>query len=401
MTATDVAEGAARLLDGFEHVETVREFEERLRLGRPLRVKLGLDPTKPDLHLGHAVTLHKLQQFVDAGHGVTLVIGDFTTRIGDPSGRNDARPALTVAEIEANMATYATQAGTVLDMSRVDLRYNSEWLGPLTFADLIRLGSQITVAQMLKREDFAKRYADGVAISLHELLYPIAQAYDSVVLDADVEIGGNDQLWNFLVARQFQAAAGQRSQICATLPLLEGLDGIRKMSKSFDNYIGVVEPPNEQFGKIMSIPDEMIARYARLADFQSREAVAALAAGVETGKLSPMDEKKRLAEAIVARYHDASAARAARDFFERTVQRKEVPAEIPEMQAGAATRVADILLAATFAKSKREAQRLIGEGGVRIDGVVVDDPAARWTSESPAVVQVGTRRYVRVLPNER
>ncbi|MDQ2871852.1 MAG: tyrosine--tRNA ligase, partial [Candidatus Eremiobacteraeota bacterium] len=228
------------LLDGFDHVETATEFATRIKdASRPLIIKLGLDPTSADLHIGHAVVLRKMQQFVEAGHNVTLLIGDFTTRIGDPSGRNETRPPLTAEQIEANMRTYTQQAGTVLDMSRVTLRYNSQWLAKLSLADLLRLLSHVTVAQMLARNDFDARYKSGVSIALHEFLYPVAQAYDSVALEADVELGGNDQLFNLLMGRHFQAQAGQRQQVCMTVPLLEGLDGVKKMSKSYGNYVGL------------------------------------------------------------------------------------------------------------------------------------------------------------------
>ena len=240
---------AGNLLDGFDHVETVADFQERLRSGRPLRVKLGVDPTSPDLHLGFMVVLHPLQRFAEAGHHVTLIIGDFTARIGDPSGRNVTRPQLSREENEANMQAYREQAGKVLDLERIEVRYNSEWLDPLSLADLVKLLSKTTVAQMLERNDFHERYDAGVPISLHEFLYPVAQAYDSVAIEADVELGGTDQLFNLLLGRQFQREFAQLPQICATVPLLVGLDGEKKMSKSFGNYVGVAEPANDQFRK--------------------------------------------------------------------------------------------------------------------------------------------------------
>ncbi|HEY8313805.1 MAG TPA: tyrosine--tRNA ligase [Candidatus Baltobacteraceae bacterium] len=390
------------LLDGFDQVETASEFESRIKSGKPLVVKLGLDPTSPDLHIGHAVVLRKMQQFVEAGHTVTLLIGDFTTRIGDPSGRNETRPPLSAEQIEANMRTYTEQAGKVLDMSRVSLRYNSEWLGKLALADLLRLLSHVTVAQMLARNDFDERYKGGVSISLHEFLYPVAQAYDSVALAADVELGGNDQLFNLLMGRHFQAHAGQCQQICMTVPLLEGLDGVKKMSKSYGNYVGLIESAQAQFGKLMSISDELMPRYARLAAFRTKSESEALAAGLRAGTLQPMAEKKRLAGEIVARYHGMDQAKDARDYFERTVQRKEIPTEdIAELRAGDARKVVDLVVAAGFAQSKRAAERLISGNGVRLDGILVSDPKAPWTATGPAVLSVGSRRFVRVLPNER
>ena len=247
---------AEYLLDGFEHVETADEFRARLKLGRPLRVKLGIDPTSPDLHLGFMVVLHKLQRFAEAGHDVTLIIGDFTASIGDPSGRNTMRPPLTREEIEANMQTYREQAGKVLDLERVKIRYNSEWLAKLNFSDIVQPRVARTVAQMLERNDFHNRYSAGTPISLHEFLYPVAQAYDSIAIEADVELGGTDQLFNLLLGRQFQREYGQLPQICATVPLLVGLDGEKKMSKSLGNYVGIAEDAQTQFGKLMSMPDE-------------------------------------------------------------------------------------------------------------------------------------------------
>lgn len=387
------------LLDGCDHVETRPEFAARAREPKPLTVKLGLDPTSADLHIGHAVVLRKLQQFVDAGHNVVLVIGDFTSRIGDPSGRNELRPPLTSEQIESNMRTYAQQAGKILDMEKIRLAYNSEWLSALSMAELLRLFSKITVAQMLEREDFSKRYKDGTPIYFHEFLYPIAQAYDSVALEAGVELGGNDQLFNLLMGRHYQREAGQREQICMTLPLLEGLDGVEKMSKSKNNYVGITEAPEQQFGKLMRISDEMLPRYARLAAFRPATEVERLATGLKAGTVHPMDEKKSVAQEVVARYHGADGARAAREYFERTVQRKELPSEgIPEVRIGLARRVADVLVAAGLAESKRAAERLISGNGVKIDGTIVSDPRAAWTASEPAVLSVGTRRFVKVLP---
>ena len=396
-TARDAAVAFA---DGCDHVETLAELTHRLGGGRRLRVKLGLDPTTPDLHIGHAVVLRKLQQFVAAGHDVTLLIGDFTARIGDPTGRNTMRPPLTDEAIAANMQTYAVQAGSVLDLERVTLRYNSEWLGGLSFDALIKLLAQITVAQMLDRNDFSQRYAAGTPISLHEFLYPVAQAYDSVALEADVELGGSDQLFNLLLGRPYQVRAGQPAQICMTVPLLEGLDGKKKMSKSSGNDIAITDPPNEQFGKVMRIPDEALARYARLGAAWSASETERLVAGLGAGTLAPMDEKKRIAEAIVTLYHGAAAARAARDHFERTVQRGELPLDVPERRFAGLRRLADVVVAAGFAESKRAAQRLIAEGAVRVDGIAITDPKASWGAETHAIVQVGARKFVRILPEK-
>ena len=393
---------AEYLLDGFDHVETVEDFRDRLALGRPLNVKLGIDPTSPDLHLGFMVVLEKLARFADAGHDVTLIIGDFTASIGDPSGRNAMRPPLTREQIEANMQTYREQAGKVLDLERVRIRYNSEWLGPLNFSDIVRLVSRVTVAQMLERNDFHNRYTSGAAISLHEFLYPVAQAYDSIAVSADVELGGTDQLFNLLLGRQYQREYGQRAQICATVPLLVGLDGVKKMSKSLGNYVGIAEDAQTQFGKLMSISDDLMPKYARYAAFRSQAESDALAETLRSGRGNPMDLKKSLARDIVARYHGVDGAKAAKDYFERTVQRREIPLDaVPEMAAGEASRVADVLVKAGFAESKRAAERLISGNGVKVDGIVVSDPRAAWSATAPAVLSVGSRKFVRVLPNER
>src|SRR5579863_3751460 len=333
MTSTTPSTDVSALLEGFEHVETVGDFTERLKLGRPLNVKLGIDPTSPDLHLGFMVVLEKLQRFATAGHRVTLIIGDFTASIGDPSGRNAMRPPLTREQIESNMHTYREQAGKVLDLERVTIRYNSEWLGNMSFSDVIRLCSQVTVAQMLERNDFSNRYEAQTPISLHEFLYPIAQAMDSIAIESDVELGGTDQLFNLLLGRQLQRDHKQLPQICATVPLLVGLDGVKKMSKSVGNYVGIAESATTQFGKLMSIADELMPTYARLAAF-----------GPLIESANPMDVKKQLAQDIVARYHGREEARAAREYFERTVQRKEIPTDaVAEMPAGAASKIVDLL----------------------------------------------------------
>jgi tyrosyl-tRNA synthetase len=388
----------AELLEGFEHVETTADFAERLRLGRPLRVKLGIDPTSPDLHLGFMVVLHKLEQFAEAGHEVTLIIGDFTARIGDPSGKNVTRPQLTREEIEANMLTYREQAGKVLDLERIAIRYNSEWLDRLNLGDLVRLLAKATVAQMLERNDFHARYASGAAISLHEFLYPVAQAYDSVAVEADVELGGTDQLFNLLLGRHYQREFGQLPQICATVPLLVGLDGRKKMSKSLGNYIGVAEPPQVQFGKVMRIADELIPVYARLAAFRPVAECDRLTAALRDGLADPMEEKKKLAQEIVARYHGAEAGRKAREYFERTIQRKEIPEDALREYRSCSASVASIVAGAGLAASKREAERLIAQKAVKIDGAPVTDRNARWEAQRPAVFSVGSHKFIRVVP---
>ena len=388
------------LTAGCDHVETAAELEARIAAKGRLVVKFGIDPTGSLLHLGHAVTLHKMQQFVEFGHRVILLIGDFTAKIGDPTGRNDTRPPLTDEMIAANMRDYREQAGRVLDLDRVEVAYNSTWLAPLSMSDLIGLMGQTTVAQMMSRNDFSERSRAGVPIALHEFLYPIAQAYDSVAMGCDVELGGSDQLFNFLLAREYQAHAGQSRQICMTVPILEGTDGVVRMGKSKGNYIGIAEPANDQFGKLMSLPDTMLARYALLAAFRSADEVAALAAGLADGSLHPMQAKKDLAQEIVARYHDVAAARSARERFEATVQRGELPSDVRDVSADPAWRtIADVLVASGFAASKREAERLIAGNGVKLDGRVVADTRAPWIAPSaPVVLSVGTRRFVRIQP---
>ncbi|MBV9102694.1 MAG: tyrosine--tRNA ligase [Candidatus Eremiobacteraeota bacterium] len=401
MTAMSPAQQAAVLADGCAEIETREELESRIATKGRLSVKFGIDPTGALLHLGHAVVLRKLQQFVELGHRAVLLIGDFTARIGDPTGRDESRPALSEEEIAENMRTYREQAGLILDLDRVEIAKNSEWLGALTLGEMIGLMTQTTVAQMLARHEFAQRYADGVPISLHEFLYPIAQAYDSVAMQCDVELGGSDQLFNFLMARDYQKHAGQPPQICMTVPILEGTDGVVRMGKSRGNYVALAEAATEQFGKLMRIPDELVPRYAHLAAFWPAQEVGKLVDALRTGRYSPMDAKKRVAEDIVSLYHGKGTARSARERFEATVQRRELPADMPTVAMSNGRRIAELLLQAGFAVSKREAERLIKGGGVKLDGVPVTDPNAAFLAEGPAVLSVGARRFVRVLPEVR
>jgi tyrosyl-tRNA synthetase len=391
-------EQAAILTAGCDHVETAAELAERIASKGRLTVKFGIDPTGSFLHLGHAVVLHKMQQFVEFGHRVILLIGDFTALIGDPTGRNDTRPPLTSEDIANNMRDYREQAGLVLDLERTELAYNSTWLGPLSMSDLIGLMAKTTVAQMLARNDFAERYRSNTPIALHEFLYPIAQAYDSVAMHADVELGGSDQLFNFLLAREYQQHAGQPKQICMTTPILEGLDGVIRMGKSRGNYVGLAEPANEMFGKLMSLPDEMIPRYAALAAFRPAAEVAALERDLASGVLHPMTAKKDLAQEIVTKYHDATAAKIARERFEATVQRGELPTDLPEAPASPDWRnLSDALIGTGLAASRREAERLVTQGGVKIDGEVAHDPKHAWDYPASVVLSVGSRKHVRIL----
>ena len=373
----------------------------KLGEGRPLIAKLGVDPTAPDLHLGHAVPLRKLRQFQDLGHEVVLIIGDFTALIGDPSGRNSTRPPLSAEEIEVNARTYIEQAFKVLDADRTTMRRNSEWLGPLGFADVIRLTSRFTVARILERDDFQKRYREGVGISLHELLYPMAQAYDSVAIRADVELGGTDQLFNLLAGRELMEKEGLAPQVCLTLPLLEGTDGVQKMSKSYGNYVGLTEPPAEMFGKVMSIPDELMIKYYRLCTALPVGEVDLLEAGLDSGDVHPNEAKRRLAREIVSLYHTEQAAVEAEDAFDRVFKSHEVPEEVPEYATVVPEEVflPALLNESGIVSSNAEGRRMIAGGGVRIDGeqVAPDVLAVPRERVAGSVLQVGKRRFVRIV----
>jgi tyrosyl-tRNA synthetase len=374
---------------------------KKLEEGRPLRVKLGVDPTAPDLHLGHAVPLRKLRQFQDLGHVVVLIIGDFTALIGDPSGRNSTRPPLSREQIEENARTYIDQAFKILDADATELRRNSDWLGELDFEAILRLTSQFTVARILERDDFSKRYREGVGISLHEFLYPMAQAYDSVAIDADVELGGTDQLFNLLAGRDLMERLGKPAQVCLTLPLLEGTDGVQKMSKSYGNYIGLTDDPADMFGKVMSIPDAIMAKYFRLCTGLPVDDVDAIEVGLDAGELHPNIVKRRLAREIVALYHGPAAAEEAEAAFDRVFKQHQLPADIAEAAVGLADEVymPGVLAEAGMVSSASEGRRMIDQGGVRIDGEVLESgkySVARARVEG-RVVQVGKRRFARIV----
>ncbi|HUL45985.1 MAG TPA: tyrosine--tRNA ligase [Steroidobacteraceae bacterium] len=388
----------AELVRGASEVLTRPELEKKLARGTPLKVKAGFDPTAPDLHLGHTVLLNKMRQFQQLGHEVTFLIGDFTGMIGDPSGRNVTRPALTLAEIEANARTYEGQVFKILDRERTRIDFNSRWLSPLTAADVVRLAAHYTVARMLERDDFAKRYKAGQPISIHEFLYPLAQGYDSVAMHADVELGGTDQKFNLLVGRTLQEAYGQERQVVMTMPLLEGTDGVNKMSKSLGNYIGITEDPDSMFGKVMSISDALMWRYYELLSFRPLGEIARLKRAAEEGR-NPRDIKLELAHEIVARFHDGAAAERAHKTFMSRVSEKAVPQDLPVKVipvGGAGLRIANLLKEAGLAGSTSEANRKIEEGAVRIDGVRVSDRALMLKAGAEHVFQLGTRRFVRV-----
>jgi tyrosyl-tRNA synthetase len=379
-------------------------LEEKLAGGRPLRVKLGIDPSRPDLTLGHTVVLRKLRQFQDAGHVAVLIVGDFTGRVGDPSGRSDTRPMLTEEQIDQNARTYLEQAGLVIDVDRAELRRNSEWLGALDMGELIRLASVATVAQMLEREDFRARYESGRPISVVELLYPLLQGYDSVAVRADVELGGTDQTFNLLMGREVQRAYGQTPQVVLTTPLIEGLDGVRKMSKSFDNYVALTEPPDEMFGKLMSIPDELIAKYELLCTGLGPEDHASVLAGLADGSVRPNDEKRRLARTVVDLYHGEGSGVSAERRFDLVHKQHQIPDDVPVIALDAADLrdgkvwLPRLLVAAGLASSNGEARRAVAQGGVRLDGEVLADPDAEFTPAAVAgkVFQVGRRRFARI-----
>jgi tyrosyl-tRNA synthetase len=396
------------LLSGAAEVVPKEELADKLtrsvRDGKPLRVKLGIDPSAPDLHLGHAVVLRTLRRFQDLGHTAVLIVGDFTGRVGDPTGQSETRPMLSPDQLEANAQTYLDQVGTVLDLSRAEVRRNSEWLAGLTFADVARLASSLTVARLLERDDFSGRYREGKAISLVEFLYPLMQGYDSVAIESDVEMGGSDQLFNLLVGRDIQRAHGQEPQVAFTMPLLPGTDGDRKMSKSFGNDIGLTEPPEEQFGKTMSIPDELIAMWFRLCTDLSPEDVDAIEKGLGDSSLHPAEQKRRLAREIVRLYHGEKAAAAAEERFDTVHREHEIPGDVPEVAIPSeAIREGRVwlprLLAETgLATSNADARRLIEGGGVRLDGEILTDPDDDLPADSlrGRVLQVGRRRFVRV-----
>jgi tyrosyl-tRNA synthetase len=390
--------------------EIVVESELRAKLERsqetgvPLKVKLGLDPTAPDLHLGHTVVLQKLRDFQGLGHQAIIVIGDFTGMIGDPSGRSETRKPLTWEEIRVNAETYRAQLGKILDMSRTRVEFNSSWLGPLTFENIIRETANLTVAQMLQRDDFAARYASGRPISLHEFLYPIAQAYDSVALQADVELGGTDQTFNLLVGRDLQRAHGQEPQVAVTTPILEGLDGAQKMSKTLGNYVGITEPAGDMYGKLMSIPDSLMLRYLTLVTRLPEDEIREIAQGLSTGRLHPMEAKKRLAWIVTAQYQGEAAAAQAQAAFTRVIQKGEVPDNIDEIAislgstAGGKIEVYKVVRATEYVSSYSEARRKIKEGAIDVDGRTVSDPNEILAGGKRYLIRVGKRlwKWVRV-----
>ncbi len=374
-------------------------MKEKLKEGHPLRVKLGIDPTAPEIHLGFAVVLRKLRQFQDVGHIAVLIVGDFTARIGDPSGRSKTRVSLSEKQIRENMKGYTRQIFKILDKEKTELRYNSEWLSKLDPSDIIRLTSQITVARLLERDDFNERFKAENPIALHELLYPMFQAYDSVAVKADVELGGTDQRWNHLLGRDLQRSFGLDPQVVFLMPLLEGLDGVKKMSKSFNNFIGIEESPREQFGKVMSIPDKLILRYYELCLDYYDELLKNVKKRLKSGE-NPMDLKLELAEGIVRQYHSDRSAKRERAEFIRVFSREEAPKDIEEffIKKDKEIWIVEVLDNAGLVKSRGEARRLIEQGALRIDGEKINDFSLNISIENEVILRLGKKRFLKLVP---
>jgi tyrosyl-tRNA synthetase len=374
------------------------ELVAKLKRGRPLRVKAGFDPTAPDLHLGHTVLIQKMKQFQDLGHEVIFLIGDFTGMIGDPSGKSETRKQLTKEEVLKNAETYKEQIFKILDPQKTVIEFNHRWMEKLDAVSLIELSAKYTVARMLEREDFKQRYLKQQSISIHEFLYPLIQGYDSVVLKADVELGGTDQRFNLLIGRELQREYGQEPQVVLTMPLLEGLDGVQKMSKSLGNYIGINEPPEEMFGKIMSISDELMWRYYELLSNKDLREIQTSRSQAESGELHPMELKKSLASELVARFHGEDGAAVAQEYFKTRYQKKSVPKDIRKhFAAPEAIWICRLLVDLEFAKSGSEARRLIAQGAVKVDGRVINDVSFQFQGDLHTIVEVGKNRIAQVV----
>ncbi len=395
-----IRRGAAEIIS---EAELSQKLETAKAHQRSLRIKLGLDPTAPDIHLGIAVVLRKLRQFQDLGHEVILIIGDFTATIGDPSGKSKTRPQLTVEEVKHNARTYAEQYCQLLDADKTRVVFNSEWLNKMSFADVIKLSARTTVARILERDDFTNRLQTGASIGVHELLYPICQGYDSVALEADIEMGGTDQKFNILMGRDLQRAHGQEPQVTLLMPLLVGLDGVEKMSKSLGNYVGIDEPPDDMYAKLMSISDELISTYFELATDVPLDEIHKLEAGLSDGGLHPKAVKQKLAREIVSIYHNSDAAYAAEVEFDRVHRDGQLPEDLPEVviPSSALTDgkiwIAYLIQQSGFAGSSSEARRLVQQGGVRLDGERVADPSFEVTLRSGTILQVGKRRFAKLV----
>ncbi|WP_200802329.1 tyrosine--tRNA ligase [Desulfopila aestuarii] len=381
--------------------ELIKKLKKSAETGVPLKVKAGFDPTAPDLHLGHTVLLQKLKHFQDLGHDVYFLIGDFTGMIGDPTGKSETRKALTPEDVARNAESYKDQVFRILDPEKTRVVFNSTWLGQLTSYDMIRLASQLTVARMLEREDFRTRFDNGKPISIHEFMYPLIQGYDSVAMEADVELGGTDQLFNVLMGRDLQRSRGQEPQVVLTMPLLEGLDGVNKMSKSLGNYIGITEPANDIYGKVLSISDELMFRYFELLSDLTNSEIAALKAGIESGELHPKEVKKQLARELTARFHGADAAVAAEENFEEVFRKGGLPDDIPEVAFTASEPVwiPQLLMDADLVSSTSDGRRMIKQNAVSIDGEKITDLNGTVEPKGELLIKVGKRRFCRVKFN--
>ena len=386
------AEQLKLLRRGAVDVLLEEELKKKLEREKPLRIKAGFDPTAPDLHLGHTVLLQKMKQFQDLGHEVIFLIGDFTGLIGDPTGRSETRRPLTREEVEKNAATYKEQVFKILDPKKTTVEFNSRWMKDMNAVALIELAAKYTVARMLEREDFKTRYQNQRSITIHEFLYPLIQGYDSVALKADVELGGTDQRFNLLVGRELQREYGQEPQVVLTMPLLEGTDGVNKMSKSLGNYIGINEPPEEIFGKLMSISDDLMWRYAELLSERPLEEIRNIKSQVAAGAAHPMDFKKALAQEIAARFHGPDAAGAARDYFENRYQKRQTPKDIPQFSPPERVGICQLLVDLKFARSKREARGLVAQGAVRVDGQAITDINFEFQKKLHRLIEVGKMR---------
>jgi tyrosyl-tRNA synthetase len=390
----NIDKALAVFLRGADEILPIEELKKKLSKNKTLRVKAGFDPTAPDLHLGHTVLINKLKQIQDMGHEILFLIGDFTGMIGDPTGKNTTRPPMSKEQLLENSKSYQEQVFKILDKDKTTIMFNSEWMEKMSSADMIKLASQQTVARMLERDDFSKRYKSGQGISIHEFLYPLVQGYDSVAMDADMELGGTDQKFNLLMGRELQKQAGKEQQVILTMPILEGLDGVQKMSKSLNNYIGIDEAPDDMFGKIMSISDELMWRYLELLSFESLETIDSWKKEVETGE-NPRNIKFRLANEIITRFHDSDAAKQAQQNFTNRFAKNQIPDDMPEFNFDSGTKIANLLKDANLVSSTSEAFRMIKQGAAKMNGEKISDKDLT-PEPGEAVYQVGKRKFARV-----
>ncbi len=401
MSFKSAAEQYAILTENIAEIITEDEFKKKLETSvaenKPLRCKLGIDPSAPDLHLGHAVVLHKLKQFQELGHHIIIILGDFTGRLGDPTGRSEMRKQLSEEEVLANARTYQEQIFNILDADKTEMVFNSEWLARLNFADVIKLASTLTVARMMEREDFTRRYRENTAIGIHEFFYPLMQGYDSIAIDADIEFGATEQKFNLLMGRHLQREYGHKPQVAFTMPILVGTDGVQKMSKSLGNYIGITEPADQIYGKVMSIGDNLMDEYYRLATSLSTAEVNAIIEGVKNSSIHPRDAKMRLAKEIVALYHGSEAAEEAETQFKQVFQKREMPSEMASFSYTAPAAIINVMVESNLAASKSEARRLVEQKGVKIDGATVESIDLKLKEKKEQVIQVGKRKFARVV----